>query len=64
MQFFPITKVFLGNRMQKNQRKEIIEICNDKNIPYVDVMKNPSYFEMQDNLNISNYKNGGKENEY
>ncbi|MCR4733755.1 MAG: DUF2971 domain-containing protein, partial [Treponema sp.] len=64
IQFFPITKVFLGNRMQKNQRKEIIEICNYKNIPYVDVMKNPSYFEMQDNLNISNYKNGGIENEY
>lgn len=45
--FFPITKVFLGNRMSKHARKEIIEICHKQNIPYVGVTRNPNYFEMQ-----------------
>ena len=46
--FFPITKVFLGNRMPSEKRKEIIEICHRRNIPYVGVMRNPDCFEMQD----------------
>ena len=46
--FFPITKVFLGNRMLQNQKREIIKICNRKNIPYVSVMRNPNIFEMQE----------------
>ncbi|OUQ56107.1 hypothetical protein B5E58_11255 [Tyzzerella sp. An114] len=46
--FFPITKVFLGNRMSKAARKEIIEICHDKNIPYIGVTRNPDIFEMQE----------------
>lgn len=46
--FFPITKVFLGNRMPQDVRKEIIEICHEKNIPYVGVTRNPNVFEMQD----------------
>lgn len=46
--FFPITKVFLGNRMSRENRREIIEICNNRNIPYVGVMRNPTIFEMQD----------------
>ena len=46
--FYPITKVFLGNRMAPEKRKEIIEICHSKNIPYVGIMRNPSVFEMQD----------------
>lgn len=46
--FFPITKVFLGNRMSRENRREIIEICNNRNIPYVGVMRNPNIFEMQD----------------
>lgn len=46
--FFPITKVFLGNRMPQNMRKEIIEICHEKNIPYIGVTRNPNVFEMQD----------------
>ena len=29
-EFFPITKVFLGNKMDIKTRKEIIEICNRK----------------------------------
>lgn len=46
--FFPITKVFLGNRMPQSSRKEIIEICHSHNIPYVGVTRNPNIFEMQD----------------
>ena len=46
--FFPITKVFLGNRMPQASRKEIIKICHEKNIPYVGVTRNPNIFEMQD----------------
>lgn len=46
--FFPITKVFLGNRMPKTARKEIIEICHEKDIPYVGVTRNPNIFEMQE----------------
>lgn len=48
VEFFPITKVFLGNRMSPEKRREIIGICNSKNIPYVGVMRNPNVFEMQD----------------
>lgn len=48
IQFFPITKVFLGSRMPIIARKEIIEICNDKNIPYIGVARNPNIFEMQE----------------
>lgn len=46
--FFPITKVFLGNRMSSDKRKEIIEICNRKTIPYVGVSRSQEFFEMQD----------------
>ena len=46
--FFPITKVFLGNRMPLNQRRQVIDICNERNIPYICVTKNPHLFEMQE----------------
>lgn len=48
VKFFPITKVYLGNRMPAENRKKIIEICNKKNIPYVGIKRNSQYFEMQD----------------
>ncbi|MDO4364022.1 MAG: DUF2971 domain-containing protein [Clostridia bacterium] len=48
VKFFPITKVYLGNRMEAENRKKIIEICNQKNIPYVGIKKSSQYFEMQD----------------
>lgn len=48
MEFYPITKVFLGNRMPGDKRKEIIDICKDKNIPYIGVTRNPTLFEMRD----------------
>ena len=46
--FFPITKVFLGERMPNDKRRQIIDICNSKGIPYIGVKKNPLLFEMQD----------------
>ncbi len=48
VKFFPITKVYLGTRMKPKNRKEIIEICNQKNIPYIGVKRSPNLFEMQD----------------
>lgn len=48
VRFFPITKVFLGNRMPTVKRKELIDICTEKNIPYVGVKKNKDFFEMQE----------------
>ena len=48
VKFFPITKVYLGNRMPKEKRKEIIAICKERGIPYIGVKRNPGRFEMQD----------------
>lgn len=48
IKFFPITKVFLGNRMSALNRKTIIEICKKSKIPYVGVTRNSKTFEMQD----------------
>lgn len=47
VKFFPITGVYLGNRMLANARKEIIEYCNSKQIPYYGVRRNNDIFEMQ-----------------
>lgn len=46
--FFPITKIFLGNQMLPDAQKEIIEICQERNIPYVSMKKNPHIFEMEE----------------
>ena len=48
IKFFPITKVYLGNRMDMEARRTVIDICNRKNIPYVGVKRNSGLFEMQD----------------
>lgn len=48
VKFYPIGKVYLGHRMDKQDRKEIIDICNNKNIPYVGVTRNKNKFEMQE----------------
>lgn len=65
VKFFPITKVFLGNRMQPKNRKKIIEICNRKHIPYIGVKRNSNLFEMQDCEikceNCPDYQNGEHE---
>ncbi len=46
--FFPITKVFLGSRMPQVARKEIIQICHEKHIPYIGVTRKSNVFEMQE----------------
>lgn len=46
--FFPITKVFLGSRMPQVARKEIIQICHEKQIPYIGVTRKSNVFEMQE----------------
>ena len=48
VKFFPITKVYLGNRMNSNERKKIIDICQEKQIPYIGVKRSQNYFEMLD----------------
>lgn len=48
VKFFPVTKVYLGNRMSADNRHKIIEICRSKNIPYIGVRKNPAVFEMEE----------------
>ena len=45
--FFPISKVYLGNRMDPISRKKIIEICKKKDIPYIGVRRSMDRFEMQ-----------------
>lgn len=47
VKFYPITKVFLGNRMPYARRKEIIDICHRKGIPYVGVRRKSKIFEME-----------------
>ena len=32
--FFPISKIYLGNKMDRENRLRIIDICKAKNIPY------------------------------
>lgn len=46
--FFPISRVYLGNRMKKDERQKIIDICHAKHIPYVGVTRAPDRFEMQE----------------
>ncbi|MCR5421401.1 MAG: DUF2971 domain-containing protein [Lachnospiraceae bacterium] len=47
IKFFPISRVFIGNRMESEKRRDIIDICNEKSIPYVGVTRNSSRYEMQ-----------------
>lgn len=47
-QFFKIKKVYLGHDMSPEDRKEIIQICKEKNIPYIGVTIADNRFEMRD----------------
>ena len=47
IKFFPITKVYLGNKMTAEKRKEIINVCHEKSIPYIGVIRNPDLYEME-----------------
>jgi hypothetical protein len=46
--FFPISKVYLGNRMNRRERTKIIKICKEQNIPYVGVRRTDDRFEMSE----------------
>lgn len=48
MPFFPISKVYLGNRMPAEKRKAVIDICHSKNIPYIGVTRSTSRYEMEE----------------
>lgn len=47
-QFFKIKKVYLGNKMKKNDRWKLIEICNRNGIPYTGVIIAQEKYEMMD----------------
>lgn len=44
--FYPVSCVYLGSRMSKKRRAEIIEICEKKRIRYVDVIPDDKEFRM------------------
>lgn len=46
--FFPITKVYLGNRMPAKRRIEIIDICKGKGIPYTGMIRSPDIYDMKE----------------
>ena len=45
-EFFKISKVYLGNRMTKEDRKQIIDICKRKNIKYAGIIHKKDMFEL------------------
>lgn len=44
--FYPITKVYLGEKMPKDQRRAIIDICKRKGIHYAGVIRNNERYQM------------------
>ena len=48
VEFFPISKVYLGYRMNDEERDKIISICEKKGIDYVGVRKRHDIFEMEE----------------
>ena len=46
--YLKISKVYIGKKMPMRQRKQLIELCNKLNIPYVGVTNNPKVYEMVD----------------
>ena len=48
VEFFPISKVYLGYRMERDERDKIISICKKKGIEYVGVRKRNDIFEMEE----------------
>ena len=46
--FFKISRVYLGQKMKRDKRKEIIEICEEIGIPYVGVKPMSFEYEMMD----------------
>ena len=46
--FFPISKVYLGAKMNVESRKTIIDICKKKNIPYSGVIIQNNKYQIHD----------------
>lgn len=46
--FFPITKVYFGNRMEPNERKKLIEICKTQDLPYQGIIIKKDRYKMCD----------------
>ncbi len=46
--FFKINRVYLGNKMNRQERLKIIGICRRKNIPYTGVTIEQDKYEMKD----------------
>lgn len=44
--FYPISKVCLGEKMTADKRKEIIDICKSKGIPYVGLTRDSEKYQM------------------
>lgn len=51
-EFFKISKVYLGNRMSKEDRKQIIDICRRKNIKYVGIIHKNDMFELTECIGL------------
>ena len=46
LKFYKITKVFLGINMSKTERKKIIDICKEYQIPYEVVIRKTDSFDI------------------
>ena len=46
--FFPISKVFLGNKMSTVNKKKIIDICNNRKINYIGIKRDDLSFDLKD----------------
>ena len=44
--FFKAKKVYLGNKMKAQERKTIIAICKEKEIPCVGIIRKPNSFDL------------------
>lgn len=51
-EFFKISKVYLGNRMLKEDRKQIIDICRRKNVKYAGIIQRKDMFELAECPNL------------
>ena len=47
IEFFPISKVFLGNKMSTDNKKRIINICNNRKIDYIGIKRDDSSFDLK-----------------
>ena len=44
--FFKVRKVYIGNKMNAPERKVLIDICKEKGIPYVGIVRKPDSFDL------------------